>query len=227
MLVKGVPDEKNQHIAKLVSGQKKGKKRPARKRQPFLPHRPSGRGRFSRTSGLAVARKSAVASMPPRGNERLPRFNLSGIAATSMPPRGNEKPPRFNFSRIAASLPTRTDQRLPPPFIPPRMMQQKRQLANGSMRLNGDSRQEQQQSRRNQRFEDGKGIVFTVKNDLIGQPVSDCEGIQFLSGPFLTVLIHCLFVATFFVCSQTHVGRMRLYRIFVESDKTAHSQSSW
>lgn len=82
--MKGVPNDTNKHIAKLVSGQKKNKK-------PSVLASSKGRGGFSRSRGLNVVRKS-------RGGSVQPRSRQSSLSSHLMrgSPRGH---PGFNLGK--------------------------------------------------------------------------------------------------------------------------------
>ena len=80
IVVKGVPNESNKHIAKLVSGQKKNKKTSAVRQKPSRLASSRGRGGFVRSKGLNIIRKSTNRPVAPRfAKTSLPlRTNLGG-----------------------------------------------------------------------------------------------------------------------------------------------------
>lgn len=109
LVVKGVANESNKHVLKLVVGQKKGKKRSA------ISKRPRGRGGFSRRSRpLTVIRKSnpfefSNSSIPTRFGQSSRGFHVARANNSNLRPGIFGRPPinqisTNSFAKLAESF---------------------------------------------------------------------------------------------------------------------------
>ena len=175
-IVKGVANESNKHIQKLVSGQKKSKKTPAIRKPPPRFNARGSRGIYSRPTGIHIARKPGGFPMTQRPNVAAvaPRFIQQQVAkplATFKRCFDNEqsdnRPQRANQSGSYSRTTNQSGYQLPPRMQ--RSQQNGNLQVNSAVGKNQDLRQKLDRQKRLETTEYPSGIQnlkFTVENYL-------------------------------------------------------------
>jgi len=171
-IVKGVANESNKHIAKLVSGQRKTKKTPAIRKPPPKFNatrsrglRPMGIHVVRRPGGFPMAQRSNVAVVAPRFLQQQAAQPVSMVKRSFANKQFDNRPQRTNHSGSHAQTTNQSGYQLPPRMQ--RNQQNSNLPVNGAVGRNQDLRQklERQREAESSQYPAGvQNLKFTVKN---------------------------------------------------------------